>query len=295
MLEKISYNIAIAVESIRQNKTRSLLTSLGIIFGVASVIAMLAIGNGAQQEILEQIRLLGANNVIVTPIVEQEESRVDEADDPMAEKRPFSPGLTLADAQNIAAAVPGVVDVSPEVVLETTALRAGLRRSTKLVGVDASYFTYSDFELAEGNFFTEKQLADAKPVCIIGHKAKTRFFPKDEAIGMQIKAGSLWLTVVGVLEERSISGEHLEHLGLRDYNLDIYTRRSCCVSRTGRPSPNGTSGEPPKMTTGGASARITTSSTGWSCTRRRASTCRPSRTWLPACWPAATSAWSTTR
>ena len=80
---------------------RAGLTSLGILFGVASVIAMLAVGKGAEQEILEQMRMLGANNVIVTPIIEQKEGRVETEEDKKESKR-FSPGLTYLDAQAIA-------------------------------------------------------------------------------------------------------------------------------------------------------------------------------------------------
>jgi putative ABC transport system permease protein len=78
VLDKIIYNFLISLDSIAFNKTRALLTSLGIIFGVASVIAMLAIGKGAQEAILAQIKLLGANNIIITPVIKQEEGQIGE-------------------------------------------------------------------------------------------------------------------------------------------------------------------------------------------------------------------------
>ncbi|MDX1488926.1 MAG: FtsX-like permease family protein, partial [Acidiferrobacterales bacterium] len=175
-------------------------------------------------EILAQMKLLGANNVIVKPVTEQEEGRVAETEDPTkAEKKPFSPGLTLADAQSIQEIVPGVEMVSPEIVVETQAIRAGLRRTTKLVGVDEAYFKQSDFELAEGSYFNRAQLEGAAPVAIIGQKVKSRFFTREEPIGARIKCGNLWLTVIGVLEERAISAQSIEDLGIRDYNFDIYT------------------------------------------------------------------------
>ncbi len=212
------------MDAVGHNRLRAMLTSLGIIFGVASVISMLAIGRGAQEEILNQIKLLGANNIIVIPLVEQEEGSVDAEDDPsLAEKRPFSPGLTLHDANSIASLIPGVEAVSPEVVIETTALRAGLRRSTKLIGVDRSYFQTGDFELAEGNLFSATQIDQAAPVAIIGHDVKTKFFPQEEAIGNRIKCGRLWLTVIGVLKPRNISEQQVERLGIRNFDLDIYT------------------------------------------------------------------------
>ncbi|MBP9212193.1 MAG: ABC transporter permease, partial [Bacteroidetes bacterium] len=120
---------------------RSGLTSLGIVFGVASVISMLAIGRGAQQEILDQMKLLGTNNIIITPIIEQEEGDVDETSDKTkSEKKKFSPGLNLLDAKSILETVPDIEAVSPEIVLETVAIRQGLKRSTKLVGIDSTFF-----------------------------------------------------------------------------------------------------------------------------------------------------------
>src|SRR3954463_7356507 len=76
-----------AAEAVAHNKLRASLTSLGILFGVASVIAMLAIGSGAEEEILEQMKLLGANNIIVTPIVEQKEGSVDKDNTKKQSKR----------------------------------------------------------------------------------------------------------------------------------------------------------------------------------------------------------------
>ncbi len=224
LIEKLTYNFNIALEAIAYNKLRALLTSLGIIFGVGSVIAMLAIGSGARQEILDQIRLLGANNIIITPIVRQEEGAVEEeGNTDLNEKQPFSPGLTLADAASIRALVPRVATVNPEIVVETVALRPGFRRTTKLVGVENNFFVTSGFELAQGQFFSDEHMRSNAPVAIIGQDVKTKFFAKEEAIGNRIKCGQLWLTVIGVLEERNIDAKSIERLGIRNYDLDIYT------------------------------------------------------------------------
>ena len=215
---------ATAFEAIQRNKLRSMLTSLGIVFGVASVISMLAIGRGAQQEILDQMKLLGANNIIITPIVEQEEGKVEEdASSKPAEKKKFSPGLTLQDGEGIMSSIPGVAYVSPEVVLETNALREGMKRTTKLVGIDSTYFHTSDYQLEEGSFFSPVHYERAMPVAVIGHAVKTKFFTREDPIGKQIKCGKLWLTVIGVMKERTVSKQNIQHLGLRDYNLDIYS------------------------------------------------------------------------
>jgi putative ABC transport system permease protein len=232
MLAHITQSLWIAVEAISHNKLRAVLTSLGIVFGVGSVISMLAVGTGAKQEILDQMKLLGANNIIITPIVEQEEGKVAEDDlQKKTEKKRFSPGLTLEDAQSIQTTLPDVVFVSPEVVVETMVIREGLKRTSKLVGVDTTYFAASDFALERGRMFSRKNLQLGSPVAVIGHAIKTKFFAKEDPIGGKIKCGSLWLTVIGVLAERSISKETIQHLGLRDYNYDVYTPVSTLLLR----------------------------------------------------------------
>lgn len=218
-----SHNLIIAAESIVMNKTRALLTSLGIVFGVASVIAMLAIGEGAQAEILEQMKLLGTNNIIIKPIIEQEESTVEEEESEKKEKKRYSPGLTLSDAYAIRKLIPHVQGVSPEIITETTFLRHGLKRTGKLIGVDTAHFHDKEFEIKEGHHFSDIHIRLHEPVCVIGHGVRTKFFSGEDPIGKQIKCGNEWLTVIGVLKERIILEKQLKDLGIRDYNLDIYT------------------------------------------------------------------------
>ena len=222
-IHKLPHNFFIALEAIVQNKSRALLTSLGIVFGVASVIAMLAIGQGAQQEILEQMKLLGTNNIIVKPVTEQEEGKLEEDEKDTSEKQRFTPGLNLQDALSIARTIPHLRSVSPEVLVESLAISGGRKRTVKLAGVDRAYFAASNFTLADGRLFSDYQIENALPVCVIGHGIKARFFPKRDPLGQQIKCGKLWLTIIGVLEERKISEKQITHLGIRDYNLDIYT------------------------------------------------------------------------
>ncbi len=230
MLKKLSYNAQIAVEAIGQNKLRAILTSLGIIFGVASVIAMLAIGRGAQVEILEQMKLLGANNIIVRPVIEQKQGLVaDDSDEDETQQgqgktnQRYSPGLTLDDARSIKELIPGVEMVSPEVVYETMVTRSGFRRSGRIVGVGEHFLETSGFKVAMGSGFTGQHHESSLPVAIIGNAVKTRFFPKEDPIGKQIKCGDVWFTVVGVLDRVAITADNIQHLGIRDYNLDIYT------------------------------------------------------------------------
>lgn len=221
--ERVLANLYIAIEAVFANKMRSILTALGIIFGVAAVIAMLAIGNGAQSEILEQIRLVGVNNIVIEPIIEQTEENLAESSSTGKEKKKFSPGLTLKDVEAINDIVPTVQRLSPEIVLETYLIKNGIRRSAKLVGVEPNYFELSAFELSKGKMFNEQQLVKGAPVCIIGKSIQTKFFPTENPIGKTIKCGPNWLTVIGVLEERIISESSIAKLGIRDFNMDVYT------------------------------------------------------------------------
>lgn len=222
MQARLLANLYIAINAVIANKIRSLLTALGIIFGVAAVIAMLAIGNGAQQEILNQIKLVGVNNIVVKPIIEQKEEKIEEQVG-KKDKKKFSPGLTIRDVNSIQAVIPGLTKISPEIILETSVIRKGYRRSAKLVGVEPSYFDVYNFEMQEGQMYNEEQRRIGSSVCIIGQSIKTRFFPTENAIGKNIKVGPHWLTIVGVLKERLVSENSIAKLGIRDFNMDIYT------------------------------------------------------------------------
>ncbi|MEP6732313.1 MAG: ABC transporter permease [bacterium] len=217
----ILFSGGIAAEAVVHNKLRASLTSLGILFGVASVIAMLAIGNGAEQEILSQMKLLGANNIVVTPIVEQKEGK-NEKDDSKKQAKKFTPGLTYLDAQAIKATLPAVSATSSEVVINSIITREGHHRSGKVVGVDSSYFGVNNLHLAEGAPFAPRHFGGALPVAIIGPGVKSRFFTSENPVGRSVKVGTQWLTVVGVLEDRKVTSETAKHLGIRDANMDVY-------------------------------------------------------------------------
>src|SRR4051795_8359489 len=145
ILTHVMFSGRTAAEAVGHNKLRAGLTSLGILFGVASVIAMLAIGNGAEQEILAQMKLLGANNIVITPIVEQTEGKV-EKDAKKAQKK-FTPGLTWLDAQAIKGTIPDVATTSSEVVVNSVITREGHHRSGKIGGVDSGYFDVMSMNL----------------------------------------------------------------------------------------------------------------------------------------------------
>jgi len=220
LLAHVMFSGRTAAEAVAHNKLRASLTSLGILFGVASVIAMLAIGSGAEQEILEQMRLLGANNIVVTPIVQQTEGKVDK--DEKKQSKRFSPGLTYLDAQAIKDEIPDVAATSSEVVVNSVITREGHHRSGKIVGVDSGYFRVMNLKVAEGSAFSAPQFGRASSVAVIGQGVKSRFFTTQDPIGHTVKVGNEWLTVVGVLEDRKVSAETAQRLGIRDANMDVY-------------------------------------------------------------------------
>ena len=217
----VLFSARTAVEAVGHNKLRAGLTSLGILFGVASVIAMLAIGKGAEQEILEQMRLLGSNNIIITPLVEQKEGDAKEEKDQKQVKK-FTPGLTYQDAEAIRRVVPHVETTSGEIVLNHMITREGKRRSGKLVGVDTTYFRLNNMALTAGSWFTLPQVEYGRPVAIIGRGVRSRFFTTEDPVGKPLKVGETWLTVVGVLNDRAVSSETSQRLGIRDANMDVY-------------------------------------------------------------------------
>jgi len=225
LARQLASDVRAALDGASQNKLRAALTSLGILFGVASVIAMLAIGRGAEQEILEQMRLLGTNNVVVTPVVEQKEGPAGGAnqdDGGVKQPKRYSPGLTYHDARSIAAVIPSVDAAGAEVLLDVDVTREGRRRSAKVVGVDTTYFRLLNLAVASGATFTPAQVAASAPVCVIGHGVRTRFFTTEDPIGRPIKVGDVWLTVVGVLEDRQVAEQTAQRLGIRDHNMDVF-------------------------------------------------------------------------
>src|ERR1043166_7124844 len=144
----VAFSTRTAAEAVGHNKLRAGLTSLGILFGVASVIAMLAIGNGAEQEILEQMKMLGANNIVITPIVEQKEGKVDSDPNEKKQAKRFTPGLSYLDAEAIRRTIPDIAATSSEVVINSVITREGHHRSGKVVGVDSSYFDVMNLKVA---------------------------------------------------------------------------------------------------------------------------------------------------
>ena len=219
----------IALDAVLANKFRSILTALGIIFGVAAVIAMMAIGNGARQEILDQMKSVGVNNIVITPLndlmVEEEE------EEGKSQSNKFSPGLTLKDAESIKKIIPTVSKVSPQVLYETFIVKSGKRSKANINGVTPEFFEVYNLNIEEGQMFNKEHMKNGAPVCIISPVIKARFFPEENPIGKHIKCGHIWLKVIGVLEGSKYNIESRIDLGIGDYNQNIFAPLSTLLMR----------------------------------------------------------------
>lgn len=223
LLEKLKSNFKEAFWFIKTNKVRTFLTALGIIFGVASVITMLAIGNGAEKEILAQLELVGVNNIVVIPIPDEGEEEAESEDENNKEEtKKFSKGLDILDAQSIKTYIPSVKSVSPEIILDTYVINNGRQNSVKLIGVSPNFLEVSNIQIEKGANFNAYQIENALPVCIIGKKIEKKLFTGESALGKHIKVKDVWLQVIGVIEEKLISDKAQENLGIRDLNQDVY-------------------------------------------------------------------------
>jgi putative ABC transport system permease protein len=208
-------NVKVALKSLLDHKLRSLLTMLGIIFGVAAVIAMLSIGEGAKRDALEKYKDLGVNNIIV---------RDKKLDDKELEeiRAKFSQGLSMSDANSIKAIIPGVVDVAPQSEKETDAYYSDRSGKATLIGITPSFQKILNYSVSRGNFISDDSYNRDLKVCVLGSSVAQKLFLLDDPIGKQIKIDDQWLEVIGILGSRSVFTETVGELASRDLNNDIY-------------------------------------------------------------------------
>ena len=227
MTHWMTTNLNIALTAIGQNKLRSLLTALGIIFGVSAVITMLAIGNGAKKEILNQLELIGTNNIVIEAIKPSSEGSTDVEEEGQEsarheDKKSYSPGLRMSDVYAIKELVPEVNRIAYEVEKPMRAIRNKNSTSGTGRGVNNDFFQINNLELARGFFFSSIQLEKGLNVCIIGADIAKILFLGKNPIGEYIKVNSVGLKVIGVLQKRLISKEHQERLSVSPFSKDIF-------------------------------------------------------------------------
>ena len=195
-------DIPLAFDNLRAQKTRTVLTALGIVFGVGSVIGMLAIGAGAREESLSFIERLGVRNVLVEsiPSASREE---------MQQRRRASPGLTERDVRILEANIESLELLSPRRTLHPArVLPKPAQAIPNMYGVRPSYGTIHNLRVAEGRFFTERENLESTPVCVLGDRVKSSLLGYGPgATGKYIKVNDTWLQVVGVLAPQVSEGK----------------------------------------------------------------------------------------
>jgi len=184
--------LKISIKGLQEHKTRTFLTMLGIIFGVASVISMLAIGEGARRKTLSQIQALGLNNIIV--------QQIDESDS-------FNNNITLnyQDIRGINKVVPTVRNAVPIIQEELEVNYAKRFEDAEVIGTEPTYFTIMSMNLEKGGFFSNYDNKVRNRVCILGHDLLISLFGADEPIGNKIRINNVWFTVIGTLEYQPVS------------------------------------------------------------------------------------------
>lgn len=230
IFKKYFHDIVIGFEAIIANKLKSILTALGIIFGVAAVISMMAIGNGAEQEILEQIKMVGVNNIIVTPTqISAKGTEESDTDQPGGKK--FSKGLTLLDLKAIEEIVPTIKMVSPVISYNYSAIIDGKSKPIVLEGVNSNYFSIFNIKLQSGEIFKQLQEDAGQPVCIIGDNIKTVFFNQENPVGKSIKCGQIWLKIIGVVERRDFTASASDEMGISSSDNKIFVPAQTILMR----------------------------------------------------------------
>ncbi len=204
-----------ALEEFAHHKVRTLVTLLGMIFGVGAVISMLAIGKGAERQALGMIDALGLRNVIVEAIPQAEER--------LTEIREESLGLTLRDLEVAVDTLPQVVRhaVVKQITVFSVLTDSG-RSDAEVLGVSPSYFEMSDLRLRAGRMFDETDNEHFAQVCVIGAQTAADLFGTADPVGRRVKVNHLWLDVIGLLEPRELEQEEFEGVPLASPQNRVY-------------------------------------------------------------------------
>jgi putative ABC transport system permease protein len=220
-----SENMRLGIRSILAHKLRSALTTLGIIFGVAGLVSMMSIAEGARREAMDQIRLLGTNNIRVN-------HRELTGDLKEEANLKGSDGLTYHDGEYLLQSLPNLTGVAPLRFVDEPVLAKNREATGRVVATTADYSSVTDFHAERGRFLSPLDVSDSKRVAVIGATAKQELFGYRNAIGQRIKIGGSWFTVIGLMEPKAIrSGGRSSVIQLRDLNKDIYVPITAASAR----------------------------------------------------------------
>ena len=191
-------NFSIALRSLRINKMRSFLTTLGIIIGVASVITMVAIGAGAQRQVADQIRSLGANVLMVEPGAARKGGLRKETGSVRT--------LTESDARAISGEIRPVQVAAPSIRASYQVVHEAKNWHTIVNGTTANYFAIRDWGLSAGRLFAQTEEDAAGKITVIGATVAKQLFGDGDPVGNQIRVANVPFEVIGVLSEKGPSG-----------------------------------------------------------------------------------------
>jgi putative ABC transport system permease protein len=208
-------DFALALDNLRAQKTRTLLTTSGIVFGVGSVIGMMAIGAGAKEETLQFIERLGVRNIMVDSVAASSSQE-------MQQRRQSSPGLTHRDARILRTNIDAIQSMSVRKTMRPAALLPKPQSPPEVYGVEAAYSTIHSLRLAEGAFFDNRANETSAAVAVLGETAKVNLLGYEPALGKFVKVDGTWLEVIGVLEEQIAQSPRRESSATPDVNNVIY-------------------------------------------------------------------------
>ena len=212
MLSGLLPELYMGLQSLLVHKLRSLLTMLGMIFGVGAVVAMLAITAGAQKEMMSYIDLLGVNNIII-----EAKEAVDRNE--LQERRAKSPGMSFRDFRAITENVQGIEAATPRKRFKPIKiLPKSAQEQPLLVGVEPEFLSINSLRMVEGRFFTSEDDARSAPVCVLGESAKVNLLGYEPAAGKYVKVNDTWLQVIGVLAQQATADSDMEGLEVTDRN-----------------------------------------------------------------------------
>jgi putative ABC transport system permease protein len=218
-------DLLLGLDNLRQHPLRSLLTMLGMIFGVAAVVSMLSIGAGAQQQVMALIEELGVRNLIV---------EAKEATDWQQQRkvRQTSPGLTFQDLRIMRSNVEGIVDSTARKRFNPGKMIPKPAREMPVVyGVSPSYAKIGGLRVAEGRFFDAEENDRASPVCVLGEGAKAGLFGEQDALGQYVKVNEQWFRVIGVVGPQLSAGSDMAGIPALDRNNLVYVPLYAAIFR----------------------------------------------------------------
>lgn len=205
-----------AAEELSRRKLRTMLTLLGLIFGVGAIVAMQGVGEGSRREALHMVETLGLNNIIVEAASPQDSQA-------LKELRKHSLGLSLADARAALAVVPGAQKYAAEKRIRTYSVFSPVGGGNiGASGVSPGYFELSSLKLAQGRTFTKADNQSLAPIAVLGHQAASELFPGGHALGQLVKVNHVWLRVVGVLADRNLSKNKFEGVSLGGNSNSVF-------------------------------------------------------------------------